>query len=113
MVNQPATVSTPDDALELARDRTGLSEIGSDSWRPGLAILLEELNASTLIAPHGRDYLIENIVAALSNRLRVNDYVQHHPEVLKEKIERPLVTLGMPRTGTTADGTCNSVWVPA
>jgi hypothetical protein len=27
--------------------------------------------------------------------------VQHHPEVLEEKIERPVVTLGMPRTGTT------------
>jgi Sulfotransferase family len=101
MVNRPATISTPEEALELARDRTGLSEIGSESWRPGLAILLEELNASPTIAPHGRDYLIENIVAALSNRLRVNDYVHHHPEVLEEKIERPLVTLGMPRTGTT------------
>jgi Sulfotransferase family len=101
MVNQPATVSTPDDALELACDRTGLSEIGSESWRPGLAILLEELNASPVIAPHGRDYLIESIVAALSNRLRVTDYVQHHPEVLEERIERPVVTLGMPRTGTT------------
>ena len=54
-----------------------------------------------MIAPHGRDYLIENIVAALSNRLRVTDYVQHHPEVREEKIERPVVILGMPRTGTT------------
>ena len=39
MVDQAVTVSTPDEALELARDRTGLSEIGSESWRPGLAIL--------------------------------------------------------------------------
>jgi hypothetical protein len=101
MVDQAVTVSTPDEALELARDRTGLSEIGSDSWRPGLAILLEEMNASTAIAQHGLDYLSENIVAALSNRLRVHDYVQHHPEVLEERIERPVVTLGMPRTGTT------------
>ena len=27
--------------------------------------------------------------------------MQHHPEVLDEKIERPVVMLGMPRTGTT------------
>jgi Sulfotransferase family len=101
MVDQSVTVSTPDEALELARDRTGLSEIGSEAWRPGLAILLEEMNACTVSAPHGRDYLIENIVTALGNRLRVNDYVQHHPDVLKQKIERPLVILGMPRTGTT------------
>src|SRR5258708_32622552 len=101
MADQSATVSTPDEALELARQRTGLTDIESDAWRPGLAVLIEEMNASTAIAQHGRDYLTENIVAALSNRLRVHDYAQHHPEVLKEKIERPVVTLGMPRTGTT------------
>jgi hypothetical protein len=72
-------LSTPDDALELARERTGLTDIGSDSWREGLAVLLGEMNASTGIAPHGIDYLTENIVAALSNRLRVNDYVRRHP----------------------------------
>jgi hypothetical protein len=95
------SVSTPDDVLELARERTGLTEIESDAWRPGPNVLLGELNTSQVIAPHGRDYLVEQIVSALSNRLRVNDYVQQHPEVLEETIERPLVTLGMPRTGTT------------
>ena len=48
-------------------------------------MLLEEINASTAIAPHGITYLTENIVAALSNRLRVHDYVQHHPEVFDGK----------------------------
>jgi hypothetical protein len=100
-VDQSTMVSTPDEALELARERTGLHKIESDAWRPGLAVILEEMNASTVIASTGRDYLVENIVAALSNRLRVHDYVQHHPEVLEETIERPVVTLGMPRTGTT------------
>lgn len=95
------TITTPDDALELARERTGLSDIESDSWREGLTVLIEEMNASTKIAPHGIAYLTEKIVAALSNRLKVHDYVQRHPEVLQEKIERPLITLGMPRTGTT------------
>jgi Sulfotransferase family len=95
------SVRTPDDVLELVRQRSALSEIDSDSWRPGLAILLEELNASPVITPQGRENQIEQYVSALSNRLQVHDYVQQHPEVLEEKIERPLVTLGMPRTGTT------------
>ena len=94
-------ISTADHALELARHRTGLTDIESDSWREGLTVLLEEMGVATTIAPRGYDYLNHNIVDALSNRLRVNDYVQKHPEVLEEKIERPLVTLGMPRTGTT------------
>ena len=35
MVDEAVTVSTPDEALELARDRTGLSEIGSSPGAPG------------------------------------------------------------------------------
>ena len=95
------SVSTPDDVLTLAQQRTGLTDVDSDSWRPGLAILLEELNTSSVVTPSGRDHQIDSYVKALSNRLQVHDYVRRNPDVLDEKIERPLVTLGMPRTGTT------------
>ncbi|MFZ0833046.1 MAG: sulfotransferase [Mycobacterium sp.] len=95
------SVSGPDDVLRLAQQRTGLTEVDSQSWRPGLAILLEELNASPVITPQGREHQIDQYVTALSRRLQVHDYVLNHPEVLDEKIDRPLVTLGMPRTGTT------------
>ena len=54
-----------------------------------------------MVTPQGREQQLDQYVAALSNRLQVHDYVCQHPEVLDEKIERPLVTLGMPRTGTT------------
>jgi Sulfotransferase family len=100
-VSEFDSVPTPDDVLNLARERTGLHEIDSDSWRPGLTILLEELNASSIVPPHGRDYQINAYVTALSNRLRVHNYVHNHPEVLDVEIEDPLVTLGMSRTGTT------------
>ncbi|MET0699802.1 MAG: sulfotransferase [Mycobacterium sp.] len=96
-----ATVATPDDVLELACTQTGLSEIDSDSWKPGLAIVLDQLNTSSAFSPQGRDRLIGDAVKALGRRLKVHDYVLSHPEVLQEKIERPLVVLGMPRTGTT------------
>ena len=41
------------------------------------------------------------MVSALCNRFRVEDYLLHHPEVLEEKIERPVFVFGVPRTGTT------------
>ena len=47
------SVSTPDDVLTLAQQRTGLTDVDSDSWRPGLAILLEELNTSSVVTPSG------------------------------------------------------------
>ncbi len=94
-------VSAPDDVLELARQRTGLTGIDSDSWRAGLAIVLDEVNSSAAFTAAGRERVIDDAIAALGRRLRVHDYIQSHPEVLDTPIERPLITLGMPRTGTT------------
>ncbi|WP_179475753.1 hypothetical protein [Mycolicibacterium vinylchloridicum] len=40
-------------------------------------------------------------VDALSRRLRVHDYLQTHASVLDDPVEKPLINIGMPRTGTT------------
>lgn len=94
-------VRSPDDVLRLAQQRSGLREIDSDSWREGLAILLDEIHSSPLITDSGREYLISNFARVLASRLEVHDYATRHPEVREQEIKRPLVTLGMPRTGTT------------
>lgn len=94
-------VRSPDDILRMAQNNTGLNEVDSDSWRPGLAIILDELNSSPAFAPHGRDYVISDAVKALSRRLKVHDYIKAHPEILDAPVQRPLFVLGMPRTGTT------------
>ncbi|MGE2688891.1 sulfotransferase family protein [Mycolicibacterium pulveris] len=94
-------ISTPDDVLKLASQRTNLVDIDSDSWREGLAIVLDELNTSPAFTPAGRERIIDDAAKALERRLTVHGYIQKHPEVLETPIERPLFTLGMPRTGTT------------
>jgi hypothetical protein len=90
-----------DEIADLARERAGLTEFASDSWREGLEILLGEIDRSPTIVDAGRKFLYRQYADALWNRLRVDDYVRRHPEVLDEQVERPLVILGMPRTGTT------------
>jgi hypothetical protein len=94
-------VRSPDDILRVAQKNTGLTEIDSDSWRTGLAIILDELNSSSAFAPHGRDYVISDVVKALGRRLKIHNYIEAYPEVLDAPVERPLFVLGMPRTGTT------------
>ncbi|MDH6195479.1 hypothetical protein M2272_002119 [Mycobacterium frederiksbergense] len=94
-------VTTPDDILKLAAGTTGLSEVDSDSWRDGLAIILDEINTSPAFSESGRERIISDCVAALGRRLQVHDYIQSHPEVLDTPVQRPLIVLGMPRTGTT------------
>ena len=41
------------------------------------------------------------LVAALANRLKVVDWAKTHPEVAEERIEAPVVVIGMFRAGTT------------
>ena len=41
------------------------------------------------------------LVAALVNRLKVVDWAKQHPEVTEERIEAPVVVIGMFRAGTT------------
>jgi hypothetical protein len=42
-----------------------------------------------------------NIVNILANRLRVEDYLAKHPELLRRPADRPMFVFGLPRTGTT------------
>jgi len=44
---------------------------------------------------------VHQIVANLSNRLRVTAWWAEHSELAAERIERPMIVLGLPRTGTT------------
>jgi Sulfotransferase family len=92
---------TVDDVAERAMARAGLSDFGPGEWREGLDILLGELNRSPAVSDRGYESVTTRYVDALWNRLRVFDYAKQHPEVRDGEIRRPLVTLGLPRTGTT------------
>jgi hypothetical protein len=94
-------ITDPDDILKLAQQRTGLTELDSDSWREGAAIVLDEVNTSPAFTPQGRERVLDDAATALGRRLRIHDYIQSHPEVLDTPVEKPIFTLGMPRTGTT------------
>jgi Sulfotransferase family len=94
-------VATADDVLKLAAQRTGLTEIDSDSWRDCLTIMLDELNSAPAFTPFGRERILTDATGALGRRLQIHDYIQSHPGVLDAPVERPLIVLGMPRTGTT------------
>jgi Sulfotransferase family len=102
-----STAGTSQDALEVehlvtrARERAGLHDFGGDSWREGLTLLMQTVDSAPGVSEGGRDYVYGQFVDALWNRLRVVDYLKQHPEVAAERIDRPLVILGLPRTGTS------------
>ena len=92
---------TTERLVTRACERASLDDFGGDSWREGLTVLVQTVESAPGVSDGGRDYVYGQFVDALWNRLRVVDYLKHHPEVAAERIERPLVVLGLPRTGTS------------
>lgn len=96
----PST-SSVDGIVTRACERAAMDDFGGDSWREGLGLLVDTCESAPGVNPGGRDFVYGQFVDALWNRLRVVDYVKHHPEVNEQRIERPLAVLGLPRTGTS------------
>ena len=90
-----------DELLAAARRATGLDDFGAESFRAGLARLLESLEGEAQLTTLGRGMARATVVGALETRLRLVDWRKRHPEVAAQEIRRPLFVLGMPRTGTT------------
>jgi len=90
-----------DELVAQACERAGLDDFGDNSWREGLTLLVRTVESSPGVGAGGRDYVYGQFIDALWNRLRIVDYLKQHPEVSAERIERPLVVLGLPRTGTS------------
>jgi hypothetical protein len=89
------------DIIEAARKKGGIEQFDSESFREGLDIIVADANASTDLSENGRVGVGKIFVGLLVSRLRVAQYLREHPDLLETPVERPVFTLGAPRTGTT------------
>jgi Sulfotransferase family len=87
--------------LAAARRQTGLDDFGSDDFRARLRVWLRTVEEDDRLGPVGRLGLFGNCVRFLSNRLRLEDLLQRHPEILDVPIRQPIIVAGLPRSGTT------------
>ena len=103
MLRLPAVTAPLDvDRLEAAAvAATGHDDFGSASYRDGLEVLVGSLNEEAQLSELGVAALDAQITGMLTNRLRVLAWRRDHPEVAGERVEAPLVVIGLPRTGTT------------
>jgi len=95
------TTFDPDALLDAAHAATGLDDFGPDSFRPGLDALCASLADEAQLNDLGAVAISGMLVGSLSNRLRVFDWRATHPEVREERIDAPIVVIGMFRAGTT------------
>jgi len=94
-------VPTADQLVDEACRQTGLEDFGGDSFRDGLAIYCDSLDREAQLNEIGTMAIPGTIVASLSNRLRVVDWARRYPGVASERIDAPLIVIGMFRAGTT------------
>ncbi len=91
-----------DAILEQAIERAGgVSDFGGKQFHDSLRILVDSLNEEAQLNEIGEIIASERLLQHAVNRLLYINDRKKYPAIAKEKIEKPIFIVGMPRTGTT------------
>jgi hypothetical protein len=90
-----------EEVVSAAIAAAGSDDFGSDEFAEGLTVLCESANEQAQLSELGQFAVQQNIIGGLVNRLNVHDWARTHPEVAKERVDAPVVVIGMFRAGTT------------
>jgi hypothetical protein len=99
-----AFAAEPFDADQLvaeARFRAGADDLGGDSYRAPLEVLVRSLEDEADLHIVGRWRVREVILRSLENRIRLTACLGDDPSIEAGRIETPLVVSGSPRAGTS------------
>ncbi|MAT50176.1 MAG: sulfotransferase family protein [Porticoccaceae bacterium] len=100
MEAQPVEIST-EAILDAAMEQTGLSNFGADDFRERLDIWVQAINEDEGASNVTRFNMLQMYTRYAATRLRLEDLIARHPEILDIEIDRPLIVAGLPRSGTT------------
>jgi hypothetical protein len=95
------TIGTQDRLIEAAIAAAGYDDFGAPTWREGLERLIASAEESARLNEIGVGVFEDGIVGDLANRLRIEQWRARHPTIAEQRVERPIVIVGQPRTGTT------------
>ncbi len=87
--------------LDATRAETGLEDFGAPDFRERLGVWLQAIEEDAGASALTRANLFQLCVRYAATRLRVEDLVRRHPEILNVVIDRPIIVAGLPRSGTT------------
>lgn len=94
------SVFEPAAVLADAQRKEGLTDWGPGEFEEPLTVLLRDYARADLNAV-GAHILRSGIVHSLRMRLRTQEWIRRHPEILDERVAAPIVVVGMMRSGTT------------
>ncbi|WP_285021024.1 sulfotransferase [Novosphingobium sp. fls2-241-R2A-195] len=92
---------TVDDVIAAARSQTGLTEIGDPAALEGLQRLIDAYAEEARFTERGTQLAQRDLVKYMAGRMRIEDWLARHPELLERPVEKPMFVFGLPRTGTT------------
>lgn len=84
-----------------ARQQAGLDDYGELDFVEPLRRWFEALASEVALSEQGVEILRATTLRHLVNRLRFEQDMRRHPEILDEDVADPIVIVGLPRTGTT------------
>jgi transposase len=86
---------------EAIRAAGGAEDFGEGAFLEPLRLLLDSLEREARLSFLGRSIARRTLVRVIRNRLQLVADRERHPEIASVEIRRPLVILGLPRTGST------------
>lgn len=87
--------------VERAQRETGLGDWGEPGFLRHLAVLLQALNTEAALHPVGRERIEHRLLLLMRARLHLVEDRRRSPGIAAERIEQPLIVVGLPRSGTT------------
>lgn len=91
-----------DKMLAEARDHAGAGDLDdTDGFTDRLTAHVAAIEHDDGLRQLSRSTLRQRVVRLLRNRLSLTDLIKRYPEIESIPIERPIIVVGMPRSGTT------------
>jgi hypothetical protein len=98
--SQPLDMSVAG-VLAAAQAQTALTDFGPPEFKDRLQRLLAEVEADPNVWKSVKATFVARCVKAAANRLRNGDFLHRHPQLRDIPIDRPIIVVGLPRSGTT------------
>ncbi len=91
----------PEALRRWAVAETGLSDFGREGHEEALEVLCRSLEEDAQLSMVGRISLRQVLRRSLVNRLRRVEATRCRPQIFAAPLKRPLIVIGLPRSGTT------------
>lgn len=100
-MNQNVRVFDAEQLKKIASEQHGFEDFGAGAYQCSFDKLCDSLSETAAFTKLGQEQTEQELISLLGNRLQIQHWLTECPEILSEKITRPVFATGLPRSGTT------------